>query len=132
MTSSGTRCLTPLSDHMVVLLKPYRTYRTCTPRMAGQLPVETPGLEKEYQKMAVADCHIMQAQSMVRVARALAGIAGTCPRRGNIGNQAACHVVPHNFTQFFHTNFYGTTFMFWLRIVITSLIVTWCERDDND
>ena len=26
-------------------------------------------------------------------------------------------VVPHNFTQFFHTNFCGTTFMFLLHLI---------------
>ena len=48
------------------------------------------GTAKEYQKMVVVDCHIIQVQSMTRVVTALAGIGGTCPHRGNIGNQTAC------------------------------------------
>ena len=58
--------------------------------MTCHLQEETPELAKEYQKMSVTGCHIMQGQSMSRVSTGLAGIGGTCPHRGNIGNQVAC------------------------------------------
>ena len=40
-------------------------------------------------------------------------------------------VVPHNFTQFFHTNFCGTTFMFLLRSGLKTKTIYGCRCDER-